>query len=395
MNNIGLQNCDNCYNCEACIALCPKNAISLTEDGYGFIIPKIETNKCIDCGICKEACNSMKRCEKRIPQSAYLAQNKNDVIVASSSSGGAFSGIIEALLQINMDLIVYGVAWTKDGLSHIRCQNGQTGELQKSKYVESSGHMFREVRNDLEQKHSVLYSGTPCQISGLIIYLKNTNVCMDKLTTVDIVCHGVPSYKMFEKYTDEQGRMKNSKIISYIFRNKKYHFGGRIDSRTALRTFENGKKDVVNYSFDPFLRMYYSRLGYRGMCYKCSFAGPKRVSDITIGDFWGDAKKYVSWDTEKGLSTLLINTSKGVKLIDNLRSFMKMQEIEYQIACNCNDALIKPTVRHNKQDEFLRLIQTNIGFKQSVYKVLPPKNQFLIFGRNLVQDILYILRRRY
>ena len=89
MNSIGILNCDNCYNCEACIALCPKNAISLTEDGYGFIIPKIEANKCIDCGICKEACNLMKRCEKRIPQSAFLAQNKNDVIVASSSSGGA------------------------------------------------------------------------------------------------------------------------------------------------------------------------------------------------------------------------------------------------------------------------------------------------------------------
>ena len=193
-----------CCGCMACVSVCPKQCIKMIEDEEGFLYPEIDASRCIDCKLCEKVCPELCQKEERSPLSVYAAKNKNEQIRLASSSGGIFTLLAEKV--IDEDGVVFGARFnekwdivhdykeTKEGLVAFR----------GSKYVQSyMGDCYQKVKSFLQQGREVMFTGTPCQIAGLKNYLRKD---YDNLLTVDVVCHGVPSPKVWRIYLDEIAR---------------------------------------------------------------------------------------------------------------------------------------------------------------------------------------------
>jgi len=301
----------NCSGCKACFNICPNNCIEMLTDEEGFWYPKVD-DKCIQCGLCVKVCPEIniyhkdKSYERPI---CHAAWNKNENIRAGSSSGGVFTSIAQWIL-LNGG-VVFGAGYDKElKVVHKEvCELEGLKDLRGSKYVQSDiNNTFEKAKQHLEMGRKVLFTGTPCQIAGLYSFLQKE---YEKLYTADIVCHGVPSPMVFKKYKQNMELKYNSNIKSIAFRDKKtgwkkysvsMHFNNKEEYSTPFA------KDVFMLGF---LRNYY----LRPSCYKCSYAKIPRVSDITLGDYWGISSKYPELDDNKGTSLLLVNSSKGKELL--------------------------------------------------------------------------------
>lgn len=335
-----------CCGCGACNNICPKNAISMKSDEKGFAYPKISSDRCIECGLCKKVCPITKNHTSEIhTQHAYAVKHKDEKIRKTSSSGGAFYEI--ALKVINEGGKVYGAAYDENFVvKHIGVsdENGLK-RIMKSKYVQSDmGNTFSEIKMDLENNLPVLFSGTGCQVQGLRNYLVKE---YDKLLCVDIVCHGVPSPKLFADYLKFMENKYKSKITSVNFRGKAIK--GKVQD--MLITFENGKV----YSEQPVIDSYYAfflkNFSLRESCYKCPFSNLKRVGDITLADFWGIEKEFSEFQDYKGVSLVITNTLKGEQCLKNIFFSFEALETSMDLAAS-QQPLRKPFDKTPKSDLF-------------------------------------------
>lgn len=203
---------NNCTGCFACYNVCPVNAIEMKYDDEGFYKPLISSN-CIECGRCIKICPVIDNINSNKVLETYAAWSNDEEILLNSSSGGIFSEL--ALNILNDNGIVYGVGWENGEVKHKRITTKDgLRELQGSKYLPSFvGEAYKSVLEDLKNGKKVLFSGTPCQIAGL-----NKIVRHDNLITVDLICHGMPSYKVFKKYCKEEFLEEVKKVD---FRSKK------------------------------------------------------------------------------------------------------------------------------------------------------------------------------
>lgn len=214
-----------CSGCEACKNICPQNAISMEIDEYGFIYPKINHDKCVKCGLCKRVCAYQKENTENEYIQVYAAMTHKEDILMKSASGGVFGTIAEEFL--NDEGIVYGCSMEIENdvitPKHIRITDKNDLEkLQGSKYVKSKiNDVYTNVEEDLKNNKKVLFSGTPCQVDALKSYLKLKNAKLDNLYTIDLICHGTPSTKMFQDYVKKYEKALNGKIINIKFRDKK------------------------------------------------------------------------------------------------------------------------------------------------------------------------------
>ena len=313
-----------CSGCTACVNVCPVKAISMEEDEEGFLYPIINKALCINCKICEKKCGFIKKERNAILQ-AYGVKHKNLEERMTSRSGGVFVAISDYIL--NKEGSIYGVIQDeKFCVKHARAINKeQLFKFKGSKYVQSDlNDMFKKVKEDLKQGMYVLFSGTSCQVAGLQEYLSNMN--KEKLLTVDLICHGTPSQKIFNEYLKYIEEKYNKKIKEFIFRDKSFGWSGHVETIV----FENNEKITI----DIFKKIFYGHNVLRPSCYHCAFANTyNRPADMTIADFWGVEENLPEFYDEKGVSLLYLNSEKGTKI------FEKIKDKVNSIKCDKQDCI--------------------------------------------------------
>lgn len=315
-----------CCGCSACVQRCPKKCITLKEDKEGFLYPVADVQLCIECGLCEEVCPVIHQGIGQKPLAIYAAINRDESIRAVSSSGGVFTPLAVEVLRKGG--VVFGARFNeKWEVEHdfTDCVEGLSA-FRGSKYVQSRiGDSYCKAEYFLQKGRTVLFSGTPCQIAGLKRYLRKE---YDNLLTVDIVCHGVPSPKVWRKYKEEivarqcdkkfsfvSPRYKEGKIEDISFRNKSLGWKKFSFVLTFSMTGRHGDKNTVLFSEsvweNRFMEGFLADIYLRPSCYRCPVRRGKSGSDISIADFWGVGQAMPEIDDDRGISLALIWTERG------------------------------------------------------------------------------------
>ena len=356
----------NCTGCMACYNKCPNGAITISYNDAGFYTPHIDPNKCIDCGLCTSVCPQEKEISKRKEATTCYAVMADDDIREQSASGGVFAAIAKEYFTNNG--YVCGAAFSKDfkHVNHIIINyEKDLIHLQNSKYVQSNiGNTFSEIRILLENGKEVLFSGTPCQVAGLNSYLGKD---YDNLLTMDLVCHGIPSPLVWEKYVSEIAGNKQIKKLS--FRNKDKEWGSPYELSVL---FKNNSKFRELCSSNIYYRSFFEHLILNEPCYNCKYANLSRQGDITIGDFWGINNYDTDLDDGLGTSLVIINSVKGEQIVKKSYNNLKnIKKIPICCAINSNPRLKTPSERNLKNNIFLANLDKKTIIKNMKENLVP------------------------
>lgn len=357
-----------CSGCSACEQRCPRQCISLKEDQEGFMYPFVDIENCIDCGLCEKVCPIINQGEPRFPLKVFAAKNKNEEIRLKSSSGGIFTLLAESIIQEGG--VVFGARFDESwNVIHDYTETIEgLAAFRGSKYVQSRiGRSFRQVESFLKTGRKVMFTGTPCQVSGLKHYLLND---YDNLLTVDFVCHGVPSPLIWREYLQTLFIPKNTgrestvlsshtdkPVISDInFRDKltgwkKYGFVIRtrlVSDMDRNNNFIPEDQVLLHEPFyeNIFMRGFLHDIYLRPSCYDCQVKSGKSGADITLGDFWGIDKLLPGFDDDKGVSLEMVQTHKGYSRFKSTIS--ECYEVEYEKVIALNPAIEKSAKCNSK-----------------------------------------------
>ena len=300
----------DCCGCTACKNICPTQAITMKADEEGFLYPLINLKLCIDCKLCRKVCafqggydtsNNIDRPE------VYALKHKSDEVRRNSSSGGAFTAISDFILSKNG--VIYGATFDKK--FRVIHQQAKTAEerdkFRGSKYVQSDlKEVFSQIKEEIENDIYVMFTGTGCQVSGLHRYLVQSKVDTEKLLTVDFICHGTPSPRIYSDYISYVESKNKSKIKQYFFRSKVNGWG-----HTEEAVFENGKRDHSSLLSQTYKALFYSNLCLRPSCHNCKYTNFLRPADITIADYWGIENYFPKFKDLLGISAVIVNSIKG------------------------------------------------------------------------------------
>lgn len=302
----------SCAGCGACIQKCPQRCIFFIEDKLGFRYPVIDYEKCIQCGMCRKVCPVLNKRDLQENTMFYAAYNKDADCNAGSSSGGIFRLLAEFVVMQHG--IVFGVICDdKMEIYHGWVDNVQDiAKLQGSKYVQSDTRdSFREAEHFLQKGKMVLFSGTPCQIAGLRRFLQKE---YDNLICVDLVCHGVPSAKLWKKYIEWHIEKYKKIPVGANFRDKS---SGWRDFSMKMK-YSDGTVYCRKQEDDPFLRLFLQDIALRESCYACAFKGVERESDITLADCWGIEKLVPAWKEMEGVSLIMVHSRRGKRILEKI-----------------------------------------------------------------------------
>lgn len=334
----------DCCACGACLNVCPKRAINMVEDACGFRYPQIDENLCVRCGRCKQVCAFQNSKMENSPVKVFAGVAKDESIRKISASGGIFAAIAKKTLEEGY--IVFGATLQTDfSVRHIGINSvEELSKLQGSKYTQSDiGRTYSEVKEHLKLGKKVLFSGTPCQIDGLYGYLEKNN---ENLVTVDIICHGVPSNKMFKDYIKSLGQ----DVTNFVFRDKSIGWG------INGSAFVSDKKKCIWQSSSSYLYYFTKGWIYRENCYQCKYTCKHRPADITLGDYWGIEKQHPEylgkggWDESKGISVIIANTTKGGSLLNEVGVVLELKDSTFEKAAAGNSQLVHPSKSGNREE---------------------------------------------
>lgn len=389
--NILSYNIQKCTGCTACSHVCPKKCITMRDNPEGFMYPTVDETYCIQCGKCIKVCPNFVDSFHNKPQRVFAAKNRNTQIRQASSSGGVFYEIAKQF--VSSGGIVYGCSLDDNMVArHIAVRNiEELRKLRNSKYVQSDmGNVLPEIKWLLASGERVLFSGTPCQTAGLRNYLgkEYTN-----LFIVDVLCHGVPSPKLFAEYISYiREKFDNGRPISVNFRSKQkgwHHLSVDI-------CFDNGMRYLSYGGYDYYQSLYLNNISLRSSCYECLFANEERVGDISLGDFWGIENRYPKWDDNIGVSLVLLNTPKGMALFQPVSCLFDLKEETFNFAKNGQTSLSIPAKKPPDRDAFYRKF-VDCGFLLSAkqFSCVPSiARRCLIIFVSLLYRPFAILRRR-
>lgn len=378
----------DCCGCTACASICPKDAITMEPDTLGFKYPRVDLSKCIDCGLCEKVCafndNYDKSLNLKEPE-IYAARHKDIHEIETSRSGAAFIAISDYILENSG--IVYGVGY-KDHfrVAHKRATTKEErNEFKGSKYVQSDlAGIFKQVKEDLKQGNTVLFSGTPCQTAGLNSYIGKK--LRENLVLVDIVCHGVPSPYIWRDYLSYIEKKYKNEVVKVNFRDKsRIGWSGHIESFV----FENGKKIVSRIYTDLFQQ----NIMLRPSCGNCHYTNFTRPSDLTIADYWGWEKISSNFNIDnKGCSLLFINTEKGRILFKFIKDNLNI------ILSNKKDCiqpnLTQPSSLNKKSGDFISNYK-KYGFIKilKLYSILSFNYKLNYYNTKIIMKIKSILNK--
>lgn len=326
----------DCCGCGACVAICPKRCITMVRDDEGFDYPIIDSDECIQCGRCEAVCpwkHEPQLDGRQTPPDVHAAWSLDDEIRRQSSSGGVFTVLATHILA--QGGAVVGAAFTKDyhAVEHVIVEDQKgLAHLRGSKYVQSAipPGLFQTIAEMVRHERVVLFSGCPCQVAGLRLFLGPNQ---KTLITCDLVCHGVPSPGWFARYCRQLEAKNHAKITDMSFRNKDRgwkHF-------QLKYTFDNGRVIANTCDVDYYLGTFLDNYSLRHSCYACKYANTTRQGDITLADYWGVDGKYPEYDlNDKGCSLILANTETGAQLLANslLSMFVGKGDLAHASICN-------------------------------------------------------------
>lgn len=347
---------NHCTGCFACKNICPKDAIFTVMDELGKTIPKIDENLCVKCGLCEKVCPINIPISFSYPKAVYAAWSKDKNDRDLSSSGGLAT--VFAKTTVDENGIVFGAASFEQSVKHISVNSVEKIEmLRGSKYVQSDiGYTFREAKTFLDEGKKVLFVGTPCQIAGLKNFLGKD---FSNLTTVDIICHGTPPFSYLDEYLSTIS--KKAKLWDKVTFRGKYNF--------FLTAYNDEKILYQNpQNLDLYFKAFLSGLTYRDNCYECIYASHKRISDITVADFWGLDKSSLKNAYDGRISLVMVNTDKGVDLFKKISDKIVFELRSLEEALSPEQTNIHhPTIPHKDRKQFEK-IYIDFGFTKAVEK---------------------------
>lgn len=371
-----------CSGCTACMNICAHKAITMQENEEGFLYPKRNSDLCVNCGLCEKICP--------VEHPVYLNNSDPDVYAAydtkerkKSASGGLFYTIASYVIKQNG--VVFGSAYDEDlNVKHICARTiDELQALRGSKYVQSDiNDCYKQVKNELKKGVIVYFTGVGCQVAGLYAFLRKK---YDNLITSDIVCHGVPSQKMFNIHLDYLGNKNASKVKEYSFR------ATNIWLTREKAKFYNGKVSL-EYDGNKSPYLYAFGLGYidRYSCFNCPFAKVPRQGDISLADYWGVQKSFPLMNATKGISLVIVNNQKGKDIWNNIKSQLKYEVSNIEDAVKNNPNVIRPTKEPLIRKKFFKILATE-GYEQMTKTYLQCPNNM----RNYHIERIMKLRKWY
>lgn len=362
-NTTPFQGKENCCGCGACACKCPQKAIKMQSDEYGFLYPAIKMELCISCGICKAVCPIQNSTILCTPQAAFAVQAKDEELLTRSSSGGAFATLAREILRNGGAVVGCAIDFTQEGAiprHTLIFSEEELPRLQGSKYVQSiMGDIYHRVEMVLQSGKTVLFSRTPCEVDALQKYLGKAYT---NLLTIDVICHGVPSSTMFADYVRLLEKRLCGKAIDFHFRDKLQgqNFTGSI---TVLNSSGNLRIHTLMGNRSSYYRLFLESQTYRNSCYYCKYAGNRRPSDITIGDYWGIEVQHPEClaayggaiREEKGISCLLVNTPKGNSTIERLKNDAHIVCSGHEQVAKENKQLQSPSQPHKNRKQIMEI----------------------------------------
>lgn len=366
MNNISV--IENCMGCSACSKVCHKSCIKMEKNKYGFFYPKIKKEACVSCGICLQVCPTIKHSLNKTLL-VIGARNIEADVLAGSTSGGVFSAISDYYLE--NDGFVCGAIFNKDYcVIHDMTNISECREKMRGvKYVQSNIEpVILEIIEKIKQGKKVIFFGTPCQVSAINNMGELKKINKKLLTTVDLICHGVPSPGLFSDHI-RYIKIRYGEIESYLFRDKEKGWRGQnvtINTAAGVVSDEDAKS---------YCRLYFNSLITRPSCETCPFAVMERAGDLTIGDFWGIDKEDKRYDDNKGISLLLINTEQGEKLFNTVKDRLDFFMVQGKSYIQPN--MTAPTEKNPLSDIFWKMYGKEgfeaykRYFKQEKVRMLP------------------------
>lgn len=339
----------------------------MAEDHEGFLYPQVDSQSCIDCGLCQKVCPELHPSSERTPLVVDAAIHTNDQIRLKSSSGGVFSAIAEKVIADGG--VVFGAAFNQ--VWEVEHQFADTIEgiqrFRGSKYVQSIiGNTFAQAQQFLKQGRKVLFTGTPCQIAGLHKFLKKD---YPNLLSTEILCHSVPSPKLWRKYLSEI--TNGASVRSINFRNKATGW-----SKYAYSiSIEHSYGTYTEPASGPYMKALTNNLSTRPSCASCTARRGKSGADISLGDCWGiwDIKPEI--DDNKGMSIVQVFTTKGLEVLKSIN--IQTHQIQLQDVVKYNSGLGAPKPLHPKREYFFNSIDTAPAKDVIVQSLLPKKLSFL------------------
>ena len=311
---------DQCCGCTSCVTVCPKGAISMGQNEKGAYMPVVNLELCVDCGLCDKACNFRVFQPTGLNPRTYAARMKDMNEVATSRSGGFFMALCHVV--IDHGGVVFGCQLDQE--CHVKHTYETTYEgcqkFKGSKYVESDmGDCFQKCIEFLKADKFVLFSGTGCQIHGLLQCMQTLHIPTEKLLTIAIVCHGAPAAGVWQAYKGMLETKQQARLVSFNFRDK---------------SIEGWMPHIESYVFDDgesvvsrdWTRLFYDSVAYRDSCYNCPYTTPQRLSDFTIADYWGIERNAPQFADNKGVSLVLIHSEKGAAFFEESNVYLDIQE---------------------------------------------------------------------
>lgn len=313
----------------------------MSETIEGILYPEIDINECIECGKCMHSCHQLQHIERAFANRVYAAWAKDSSIRSSSSSGGVFFVIAESIIKRGG--VVYGAAYgLRLKVRHIRVDNiSDLMRLKGSKYIQSDiSGVYSNVKDDLDNGYWVLFSGTPCQVAGLKTYLKKN---YETLICIDLICHGVPPQKAFDRYINKIG-IDSSLAHDFRFRYLK-GWGFELACNNHILSPYN------SYYLKAFTKGYM----FINACYSCKYSTLDRVGDLTLADFW-NIGKYApfNYSVMKGVSMVLQNTKKGEYILHSVEQYLSLHEREIEEAIRGNHNLTRATIYPKERINYIK-----------------------------------------
>lgn len=365
---IEIKNKCDCCGCGACDNICPQNCITMIEDDEGFLYPTVDQQRCVNCNLCVHVCPMIEAQNVSHPanaekHTAYAAYAKDKNLRLHSSSGGVFSLSAEWILQ--QGGIVFGAAYDKNFLvHHIAIEKIEDlPVLRGSKYLQSrTEKAFQQVRDYLNAGKMVLYTGTACQIAGLKKYLRKE---YPNLYTIDVLCHGVPSPKVWEKYVGDV--QSNSHLRNINFRDKKHGW----KQYSVTMKYEDDLIYSQSYWENPYMRMFLKNICLRPSCHACKYKEMDRPSDITIGDAWGIDSYMPEMDDDNGTSVVITHSHRGSEMLEAIEEKMVVRKAELDQILPPSADSRKSVTPHMNRKKFFCKLSTGESF-QDLEKCLHP-----------------------
>lgn len=294
----------------------------MVEDKEGFRYPQVDMDSCIDCHLCEKVCPIINvKSEEEKPQKGYLLQNKDAKVLAESTSGGAYTAIAKYVLK--QGGVVFGAALNEHNEArHIYIESeDELWKFRNSKYVQSLiGDTYQQAKEFLKQGRLVCFSGTPCQMEGLVSYLRKP---YDNLIIIDVVCRAVPSPKVLRKYIEYQGLTYGDDLKNLKFRDKNFY-----GYKYSNMSFDSEKGSYhAGIDTDPWLRSFFSGINVRPSCYACRFKKQYRVTDFTIWDCFEVYQYSKELDNDKGVTKVLVHSAKAEEIMKAIEADAYIKEV--------------------------------------------------------------------